>query len=130
MEQELGNGWTQSVHPADYDRCLTIYLQSFEARKPFKMEYRLRRHDGEYRWILDHGVPRFSHASHKFLGYIGSCIDITERKQAEAEREDLAREQLARAAAEAANRSKDEFLALVSHELRAPLTTIRGYTKL
>jgi signal transduction histidine kinase len=129
MEQELGNGWTQSVHPEDYDRCLTTYTQSFEARKPFKVEYRLRRHDGEYRWILDHGVPRFSH-SRKFLGYIGSCMDITERKEAEVEREALVREQVARAAAEAANRSKDEFLALVSHELRAPLTAIFGYTKL
>jgi PAS domain S-box-containing protein len=129
LEQELGDGWTQGVHPKDYDRCLTIYAQSFDAREPFKMEYRLRRHDGEYRWILDHGVPRFSH-SHKFLGYIGSCLDITERKEAEAERDTLAREQVARAAAEAANRSKDEFLTLVSHELRAPLTAILGYIKL
>jgi PAS domain S-box-containing protein len=129
MEQELGYGWTQGLYPEDYDRCLTTYIQFFEARKPFKMEYRLRRHDGEFRWILDHGVPRFSHRG-KFLGYIGSCIDITEGKQAEAEREALAREQLARGAAEAANRSRDEFFAMVSHELRAPLTTILGYTKL
>jgi PAS domain S-box-containing protein len=258
MEEEIGAGWTKGVHPDDYDHCLEIYLTSFEAREPFEMEYRLRRYDGEYRWILDHGVPRFSPGG-DFLGYIGSCIDITERrnveqalreskerltgivssamdaiitvdedqrvvlfneaaekmfgcpaaeamgqplnrfiperfrsahtehirrfgktggtsramghlralaalradgtefpieasiskievggrklytvihrditerKQAEAEREQLAQEQIARAAAEAANRSKDEFLATVSHELRSPLNAILGYTRM
>src|SRR5262249_27865986 len=82
MEKELGNGWTECVHPEDYDRCLEIYVSSFEAREPFEMEYRLRRFHGEYRWLLDHGVPRFS-SSGDFLGYIGSCIDITERKEIE-----------------------------------------------
>jgi signal transduction histidine kinase len=93
------------------------------------MDYRLRRHDGQYRWIFDQGVPRFS-SSGKFLGYIGSCVDVTERKQAEAEREKLAEEQAARAVAEAASRSKDEFLALVSHELRSPLSAILSYAHL
>jgi len=129
MEEELGNGWTEGVHPVDYARCLEVYVTSFEAREPFEMEYRLRRHDGEYRWVLDHGVPRFSHGG-VFLGYIGSCIDITEHKRAEAEREQLAWEQAARAAAEAANRSKDEFLAMVSHELRSPLNAVLGYTRM
>jgi PAS domain S-box-containing protein len=129
MEQELGNGWTEGVHTEDYDRCVETYVRSFEAREAFKMEYRLRRYDGEYRWLLDHGIPRFS-SSGQFLGYIGSCIDITERKQAEAERAQLAQEQAARAAAEAATRSKDEFLAIVSHELRSPLSAILGYTRM
>jgi PAS domain S-box-containing protein len=129
MEEEFGVGWTQGIHQEDYDRCWKVYTTSFDARKPFKMEYRLRRHDGVYRWILDHGVPRFSPGG-DFLGYIGSCIDITERKQAEAEREQLAREQVARATAEAANRSKDEFLALVSHELRSPLSALLGYARM
>jgi PAS domain S-box-containing protein len=129
MEEELGNGWTEGVHPEDYDRCLEIYVTSFEAQETFEMEYRLRRYDGEYRWILDHGIPRFS-PSGDFLGYIGSCVDITERKQAEAEREQLAQERTARVAAEAANRSKDEFLAMVSHELRSPLNAILGYTRM
>jgi PAS domain S-box-containing protein len=82
MTEELGVGWTKGVHPDDYDRCLEIYVTSFEAREPFEMEYRLRRYDGEYRWILDHGVPRFSPGG-DFLGYIGSCIDIAERKKVE-----------------------------------------------
>src|SRR5262249_41074781 len=69
MEEELGNGWSEGVHPEDFERCLGIYVTSFDARKPFKMEYRLRRFDGEYRWILDHGVSRFSPGG-DFLGYI------------------------------------------------------------
>jgi signal transduction histidine kinase len=93
------------------------------------MDYRLRRHDGEYRWIFDQGVPRFS-PSGVFLCYIGSCVDVTERKQAESEREKLAREQSARAAAEAASASKDAFLAMVSHELRSPLSAILSYVDL
>jgi PAS domain S-box-containing protein len=82
MEEELGAGWTEGIHPADYERCMEVYARSFEAREPFEMEYRLRRHDGEYRWILDHGVPRFSPGG-DFLGYIGSCLDINERKEVE-----------------------------------------------
>ena len=82
LEQELGNGWVESVHSEDLDDCLEVYVSSFEARRPFTMEYRLRREDGEYRWVLDIGRPRFASDS-AFLGYIGSCIDITERKQAQ-----------------------------------------------
>jgi len=82
LEQELGNGWAEGVHREDLDRCLEIYITSFEKRRPFTMEYRLRRRDGEYRWILDSGGPRFA-PDDTFLGYIGSCIDITEHKQAQ-----------------------------------------------
>ena len=77
MEQELGDGWAKGVHPDDLDRCIAIYSESFEARRSFKMEYRLRRADGECRWILDEGVPRFT-PDGTFAGYIGSAIDITE----------------------------------------------------
>jgi PAS domain S-box-containing protein len=82
MEEELGDGWSKGVHPEDYDRCLETYVMSFDAREPFKMEYRLRRYDGAYRWVLDHGVPQFSPGG-DFHGYIGSCVDITERRTAE-----------------------------------------------
>jgi PAS domain S-box-containing protein len=82
LEQELGNGWTEGVHPEDFDTCLKTYTEAFDRREQFEMQYRLRRHDGEYRWILDTGVPR-SNEDGSFTGYIGSCIDVTERKRAE-----------------------------------------------
>lgn len=78
FEQEYGNGWTEGVHPDDYDRCLEIYITSFEKRVAFEMEYRLRRHDGEWRWINDIGVPAFDDQG-VFSGYIGSCLDVTEK---------------------------------------------------
>lgn len=77
MEQEYGNGWAEGVHPDDMQRCLDVYMTSFDARKEFKMEYRLRRHDGVYQWLLDHGVPRYT-ADGTFAGYIGSCMVIDE----------------------------------------------------
>jgi PAS domain S-box-containing protein len=83
MEEELGDGWTQGVHPSDVDGCLKMHTAAFDSREPFRMEYRLRRADGAYRWVIDTGTPRFSSAG-KFLGYIGSCVDITDRKESEA----------------------------------------------
>jgi PAS domain S-box-containing protein len=129
MEVELGNGWTEGIYAEDFDRCMRTLVSYFEVRKPYHMEYRLRRYDGEYRWVLGHGTPRFS-PDGDFLGYVGSAFDITERVRAEAEREQLSKEQAARATAEAASRAKDEFLAMVSHELRSPLNAIFGYTRM
>ena len=81
MEQEIGNGWAEGVHPDDFDKCLKIYLDTFQKRGVFEMEYRLRRHDGQYRWIFDRRVP-FKGSDGKFAGYIGSCIDVTEKVEA------------------------------------------------
>jgi len=81
MERELGNGWAKGVHPDDYQRCMTTYVNTFDAHKPFYREFRLLRYDGEYRWILDNGAPRFL-SDGAFGGYIGSGVDITERKRA------------------------------------------------
>jgi PAS domain S-box-containing protein len=84
MEQELGTGWTEGVHPEDLQRIFDVYLPAFEARRPFSMEYRLKRANGEYRWIMESGVARYTPQG-AFSGYIGSCIDITERKRSEDE---------------------------------------------
>jgi PAS domain S-box-containing protein len=82
LQAELGNGWTEGVHPEDFDSCLKAYTTAFDRRDSFQVEYRLRRHDGEYRWVSDLGVPTFK-ADGYFAGYIGSCIDVTERKLAQ-----------------------------------------------
>jgi PAS domain S-box-containing protein len=78
-EQELGNGWAEGVHPDDVQRCLDTYITAFDNREAFSVDCRLRRHDGEYRWLQDDGCPRYD-KNGNFVGYIGYCLDITERK--------------------------------------------------
>ena len=81
MKQEMGDGWAEGVHPDDLARCLATYVAAFDQREPFEMTYRLRRHDGEYRLILDKGEARFGQGG-KFTGYIGGCVDVLAWKAA------------------------------------------------
>ncbi|HEY1462457.1 MAG TPA: PAS domain S-box protein, partial [Terriglobales bacterium] len=82
LEVEQGNGWVRNVHPDDFERCLEIYVSSFDARRSFEMQYRLKHHTGQYRWILDHGVPRYA-PDGTFEGYVGGCLDIHDQKEGE-----------------------------------------------
>ena len=82
LERELGNGWAEGVHPEDSATCIDTYVKAFDCREKFSMEYRLRRYDGEYRWVLNIGTPRFNEDG-SFAGFIGSCVDFTDRRAAQ-----------------------------------------------
>ena len=116
MEQEFGNGWAEGVHPDDFDFCLKTYIEAFDKRKAFLMEYRMKNSFGEYRWIRDFGRP-FYDLDDSFLGYIGSCYDITEIKDNEMKLIEL-------------NATKDKFFSILAHDLRSPFTGFLGLTKL
>lgn len=116
VNQELGEGWLKGVHPDDLAHCLGVCGTAFGKREPFTVEFRLRRRDGEYRWLLDSGTPRFE-ADGTFLGYIGSCIDIGERKQAELDHQ-LQSMELARVGRLAL---MGELAASLAHEVNNPL---------
>jgi PAS domain S-box-containing protein len=91
LAQEVGDGWAEGIHPDDRARCLEYYANAFDRREGFSLVYRRRRHDGEFRWIQVNGSPRYDSRGN-FVGYIGHCLDVTERKLAEDERERLIRE--------------------------------------
>ena len=112
MEEARSGGWTKPIHPDDVRSAEETYRSAFDARECFSMEYRLMRHDGVYRWMLDQGNPAYGPAG-TFTGYIGSCMDITESKNHAA-------------ALKEANLRKDEFLAMLAHELRNPLAPLRA----
>jgi len=123
-EQALGDGWSRGVHPEDLARWLDACVRAFDARTGFELEYRMRRRDGQYRWMLDRGRPRYSREG-AFLGFVGACIDIDERKRAELEMaRSLERERRLRVATEEAGRIKDELVACVLARLAEPL--LRG----
>ena len=137
LAEQLAQGWAPVMHPEDVGGAVSIYSAHLSTREAFRMELRLRRHDGAYRWVLNSASPRFNGAG-EFVGYIGSVLDISDRKDGEIERERLlSRERNARAeadaarmAAEHANDVKAQFLAAMSHELRTPLNAIGGYVDL
>jgi len=118
LEQEMGDGWAEGVHPDDLERCVAHYLDHFHRQEPFEMEYRLRRHDGVYRWIFDRGVP-FTDDTEAFAGFIGSCIDVDERRRAQEAQQHHNQEQLA-----VARDFEKWILTIVSHDIRDPLGTI------
>lgn len=113
----LGSGWTKATHPDDRAAVAQAFFTANQRREPFAFDYRVRRADGEYRWAVDAGRPRFAPGG-EFLGFIGSVIDIHQRKEAEAALEERA------AALREADRRKDEFLAMLAHELRNPLASV------
>jgi PAS domain S-box-containing protein len=123
LAEERGSGWQGAVHPDDLPPLQRVYTEALNLRQKFNLEFRMRRHDGEYRWLISHGVPR-SASDGAFAGFIGSCIDITAIKETEAVL------QRAKDEAEAANRAKGEFLANMSHEIRTPMNGILGMTEL
>jgi PAS domain S-box-containing protein len=119
LEQEMGEGWAEGVHPDDLDGCVTRYLDHFRRRAPFEMEYRLKRHDNVFRWILDRGVPVHDERG-DFAGFIGSCVDVDDRRRAHEDRQkrDAKKLQLAR-------EFEEWILAIVSHDIRNPLGAVR-----
>src|SRR5881628_2981408 len=131
-EQALGEGWSRVVHAEDLARWLDSCVRAFDAREPLEIEYRMRRRDGDYRWVLDRAAPRFSKegaAGGLFLGFVGVCTDIDDRKHAEeALARSLERERKLRIATEESSRAKDGFLASVLAELQSPTQAVATWS--
>lgn len=109
LEAESGEGWFDGIHPEDKDVFFQVYRHAYENRKEFKIDYRFKHHNGEYRWLMNRGIPRFA-GDDIFLGFIGTCVDITDRIELE--------------------RQKDDFMGIASHELKTPVTSIKAYAQI
>ncbi|MBE9004289.1 PAS domain-containing protein [Fortiea sp. LEGE XX443] len=130
IEEAQGLGWTNILHADDMQLFIQQWMKSLPTGEPYEQELRYRKRDGSYRWYLARGVP-IKDEQGTVVKWFGTSTDIDDRKQLEAERQRLLQlEQTARAEAEAANRTKDEFVAMVSHDLRSPLNAILGWAHL
>jgi PAS domain S-box-containing protein len=127
LEQEMGNGWAEGVHPEDFDRCVKTYIEAFDIRKKFEMEYRLRHFSGEYKWLLDIGTPNYN-IDGEFIGYIGHCFDITVRKLEE--EEILQNKEKLIEALELANQSRQTLLSVLEDQQIAELEIQKLNTEL
>jgi signal transduction histidine kinase len=109
MQQETGKGWYQDIHPEDRQKFLEVYNQAYSVHQEFKIDYRLKRYDGQYHWVMNNGVPRYADSA-IFTGFIGTCVDIHDRINLE--------------------RQKDDFMGIASHELKTPVTSIKAYAQI
>lgn len=130
IDEALKFDWTKVIHPEELPVVMQVWTQALQTEKSYEQEIRYKSRDGNYRWHLARAVP-IKDEQGRVVMWFGTSTDINDRKQLEAERDRLLQlEQVARAEAEAANQAKDEFVAMVSHDLRSPLHAIIGWAEL